>query len=175
MKLLFIFFLNSLLFSVQVFSQKESGSSSGAKSFYGELGGNGIGISANYDSRFTKSEKGIGYHIGIGFVPGFDIFFFKTSSFLTIPFGINHLAGRAPNYFESGLGATFLSGKVGSFFGGIFGDDETDINTFVFIPSIGYRFAPAGKNMTARVFISPAFGNGGGSFFGGISLGYKFR
>jgi hypothetical protein len=37
-----------------------------AQSVYGEIGGNGILLSANYDVRFANSQKGLGLRIGIG-------------------------------------------------------------------------------------------------------------
>ena len=147
-----------------------------SKSFFAELGGNGIVFSANFDSRFTKSEKGLGYRLGIGFVPGIDFLFFKTSTLLTIPFGINHLAGKGPGYFESGLGATYISGTVGV--GSLFEEfvDENDVHAswLVFVPSIGYRYASIGKGFQGRIFISPLIGSGGAIIWLGASVGFKF-
>lgn len=52
-----------MLTATSVFSQVN-------KSIFFEVGNNGIGFSANFDSRFSKSEKGLGYRVGISFVPG---------------------------------------------------------------------------------------------------------
>jgi hypothetical protein len=88
------------------------------RSLFPEFGGNGCGLSANFDSRFGKKENGFGYRVGIGFSPRFgkvaaDVISLPVD--FTIPIGINHLAGKGPHYFESGLGLTFISGsEVGS-------------------------------------------------------------
>src|SRR5258708_2533047 len=87
----------------------------GNKSVYVELGGNGIAFSANFDSRFTKNENGFGFRVGIGIVPALDIGFASTSAILTIPVGVNYLVGKAPNYFEGGIGATYASGSLSVF------------------------------------------------------------
>jgi hypothetical protein len=151
----------------------------GNKSVFFEIGGNGLVFSANFDSRFTKSEKGFGFRIGIGFIPAInsgdaDIFYPSTPSALTIPIGINHLAGNAPHYFESGLGITYVhvSGKVSSDFWG-YSEDVTG-SAIGFVPSIGYRYAKIGKAFQGRIFISPIISSGGASFWGGLSVGYKF-
>ncbi len=151
----------------------------GNKSVFLELGGNGIGFSLNFDSRFTKSEKGFGFRAGIGFFPAInegdaDIIAPSTPSLLSIPIGINHLAGNAPHYFESGLGITYVhvSGKVSSDFWG-YSEDVTG-SAIAFVPSIGYRYAKPGKAFQGRIFISPVIGSGGASFWAGLSVGYKF-
>lgn len=133
-----------------------------AQSVFVEVGGNGVGFSANYDSRFNKSEKGLGFRVGIGIYP-------TIPSILTIPVGINHLAGKAPHYFESGVGVTYVSLLSFSFFG-----SNVKANGIAFIPSIGYRYQPSGKGFTGRVFISPLIASGGAQFFGGLSGGFKF-
>src|SRR5574338_1326158 len=150
----------------------------GNKSAYIEFGGNGIGISANFDSRFSKSEKGLGFRAGIGVLPGIsatdlssgqtDI---TTPAMLVIPIGINHLAGKAPHYFESGIGADYVnfSGKY-SFFGS---DVGIKGGTVLFVPSIGYRYAKTGKAFQGRIFLSPLIGSGGIIPWVGFSAGYK--
>jgi hypothetical protein len=65
-----------------------------AQSVYGEIGGNGILFSVNYDVRFMKSQKGLGARVGIGYL----------ADILTIRVGINYLVGRSPNLFEAGIG-----------------------------------------------------------------------
>ena len=151
----------------------------GNKSVFLELGGNGLVVSANFDARFTKSEKGFGFRAGIGFVPAVntgeaDVFVPSTPGALTIPIGINHLAGHAPHYFESGLGVTYVhvSGTVSSDFWG-YSEDVTG-SAVGFVPSVGYRYAKTGKAFQGRIFISPIISSGGASFWAGLSLGYKF-
>jgi hypothetical protein len=149
------------------------------KSVFLELGGNGGFLSVNFDSRFSKTEKGLGYRAGVGFIPALntgnaDFFFPSTPSILTVPFGINHLAGKAPNYFESGFGITYAytSGDISSDFWGYSVDVSGSIWNFV--PSIGYRYANTGKGFQFRACISPIINKGDAMFWAGVSAGYKF-
>jgi len=148
------------------------------KSVFFEIGGNGLGFSANFDSRFTKSEKGFGFRAGVGFLPPThsetDIIYPSTPFMLTVPLAINHLAGKAPNYFESGIGITYVytSGNVSSEFWG-YSEDATG-SSLAFVPSVGYRHAKTGKAFQWRAVISPVIGQGGATFWMGLSLGYKF-
>ena len=135
-----------------------------AQVIYGELLGNGLLFSANYDFRFAKSQKGLGMRLGLGFFGG------SGSGIFTVPIGINHLAGKAPNYFESGIGVTyatftgddyFLSGRSGS----------------LLVPGIGYRYQPEHNGFFGKISLSPLISleeSGSWLFWGGIGLGYKF-
>lgn len=149
----------------------------GNKSVFLEFGGNGLGLSANFDSRFKKSEKGFGYRVGIGCIPGTnssaDIIYPSTPFFLTIPVGINYLVGKAPHYFESGLGLTYMytSGTMTSDFWGY--EEDVSGSYAAFVPSIAYRHAKAGKAFQYRIIISPVISNGA-VFWGGLSVGYQF-
>jgi hypothetical protein len=170
MKKSFLIFFGWSLLMQPVMSQ-------GNKSVFLEVGGNGLGISVNYDARFAKVEKGLGFRAGIGFFPGVRIggdnsTLFAWPTILSIPIGLNYLIGKAPNYFEAGLGATYFYAK-GHFTFFFLGTDET-LSTFVFIPSAGYRFAKPGKSFQGRVFISPYIGSGEISLYGGVSCGFKF-
>ncbi len=146
-----------------IFSGKSS-SAQGNKSVFVELFGNGIGFSANYDMRFAKKENGFGFRAGLGFYP--ETFF--NESFVTLPIGVNHLAGKGPHHLESGLGVTFIPGGID-----VFGDDEFSVNGIIFVPSIGYRYARKIKGFQARIFFSPWIAEDIQAM-GGISLGYKF-
>jgi hypothetical protein len=136
------------------------------RSVFLEFGGNGCGFSANFDSRFGKKENGFGYRAGIGFLPRFgkvaeDVVSLPVD--FAIPIGINHLAGKGPHYFESGLGLTFISGSE-------FGSGSE----LVFIPSIGYRYAKIGKGFQGRIAVTPFIGSVGITFYLGASVGFKF-
>ena len=142
----------------------------GNKSVFIELGANGMGLSANYDARFSKSDKGLGYRVGVGFVPGMDLIIIQTSGFLTIPVGLNYLAGKAPHYLEAGLGSTYVNGVSVK----VFGSETGKANALGWVPSLGYRYATAGKGLQLRIIFSPFIGSGGGAYYGGISFGFKF-
>lgn len=173
--LLVIFLFVSVIASTAQDTKPEPVAKS-AQAFYAEFGANGVGFSVNYDARFAKSQKGLGYRVGIGLVPGLDFIFFKTSTILTVPVGINYLAGKGPSFFEAGFGVTYVTGKATDFlWSSGDSDEEAKLSAVGFIPSVGYRYAPDGKGFTFRAVISPAFGEGGGAFFGGFSFGVKIN
>lgn len=136
--------------------------SKNAKQIYGELGGNGLLFTANYDFRFGQRQKGMGMRLGLGFFGG------SGGGVITVPVALNNLSGRAPNYLELGLGATYAS----------FTDSDDffdDAGTILIVPSIGYRYQPRGKGFTGRIAFTPLVSPNGGFFtYGGISAGYKF-
>ncbi|QNA45542.1 hypothetical protein [Lacibacter sediminis] len=163
MKLFFIFLCCCLCLQSSVFAQNENDAPKRAQSVYGELGGNGLLFSANYDVRFLKSDKGFGMRAGLGFFGG------SGGGLITVPVGLNYLAGKAPSYFEVGLGYTYASFTSS--------DDFIEGSGSILVPSVGYRFQPSKKGFTGRVILSPLIGlgeGGGWVMFGGISAGYKF-
>jgi hypothetical protein len=164
-----LFTLLVVLTSFVAFSQDEkaAGSATAANMFL-ELGGNGIFLSLNYDQRFSKKQNGLGGRLGIGFVPSIDVIIAETSSILVIPFGLNYLMGKGPNYFEAGAGGTFVSGSAKVL------DEESKGSGFAFVPSIGYRYQPLRKGFTGRVILSPFISGGGMTFFAGVSGGVRF-
>ena len=176
MKKVILFLLAIAFLQQSVLSQDQKTVASHNQSLFLELGGNGLGFSANFDSRFKKSDKGLGYRIGIGLLPGVDAVVIETSTWFILPFGINYLAGKAPNYFEAGLGGTFVSGNAGDSFDEFFGESGREkFSTVAFVPSAGYRHAREGKSFTWRVFVSPFVTGGGAFFWGGVSLGFKLN
>lgn len=133
-----------------------------AKSVYFELGGPGL-ASINFDSRFSKSEAGIGGRIGVG---GFSI---DQESIVFVPIGLNYILGKDnKNYFELGAGVTPIITNIEN----SNGDNFT--STFGHV-LFGYRMQPANGGFTFRAFISPVFGKGYFiPYYGGVSFGYKF-
>lgn len=162
MRILYTFILFFFI-SVKSFSQ-ESNHRGSAKVVYGEV----VSVSgptvftANFDIRF-KGQKGFGAHAGFGLLGSGG-----AGSIFIIPIGVNYIAGKAPHYFEGGLGTTILTIASKSYGG------ET---TAVLVPSAGYRYQTLVNGLSFRVFISPwvVFPGGIGVIFaGGLSLGYKF-
>jgi len=125
-----------------------------------ELGGQGLFLTINYDTRFSRSNKGLGGRIGIGYFPFFD---FDTT---TIPVGLNYLTGKNGKYFETGVGATYI--KTISLFGS---DDVSGIAGTV---TFGFRLQPEKGGFNFRAAVTPFYGPGGFLPYGGISLGYTF-
>lgn len=137
----------------------------GNKAVYGELGGNGLVFSGNYDMRFSKKENGFGFRAGIGFATADGLTVF------TFPLVLNYLAGSAPHHFEAGIGITPVTATIR-----FFDDEDAESGSTSFVmPTIGYRFAQKGKGFVGRIYVGPVFA-GGTAFFpwGGISAGFKF-
>ncbi|MBA2561301.1 MAG: hypothetical protein H0V14_00040 [Chitinophagaceae bacterium] len=157
MKKLIILLFISILLAWDINAQ------TAAKSVYAEIGGPGI-ASLNFDTRFNKTEGGLGGRIGVG---GFSI---DGSSVVFFPIGINYLLGKdSKNYFELGAGVTPLIASSD------FSDDETNFSTTFGHLIIGYRLQPANGGITFRAFICPVFGSGFFvPYYAGISFGYKF-
>lgn len=131
------------------------------RAVYAELLGNGILFSVNYDFRFNKTDKGLGMRLGFGFFGVTDL------GLISFPVGINYLAGKAPNYLETGIGYTYAIGT------GFFGDSHASI----IVPSIGYRYQSFKKGFFGRVVISPLISltdHGEGMFWAGIGIGHTF-
>ncbi|WP_025843326.1 hypothetical protein [Porphyromonas gingivicanis] len=75
------------------------------KALFAELGTPSMGISFNYDMRFTKGQvNGIGGQIGLGFFSAGDVLV------VSAPIGINYLFGTRNSFFEVG-GILTLFGK----------------------------------------------------------------
>lgn len=135
----------------------------GNKAVYGELGGNGLVFSANYDARFSKKENGFGFRAGVGLGAGIGL------TVVTFPVGINYLIGEAPHHFELGMGATYVSATIDLF------DSKETGGGFIYMPTVGYRYAKEKKGFVGRIYVGPII-IGGQAFFpwGGISAGIKF-
>jgi hypothetical protein len=137
-----------------------------AKGYYLEVGGAGLAISANYDSRFNKTRDGWGYRIGLGgFIAG-------GNNVVTVPFQINYLIGDHSSMFEVGAGTTFLSSR-GDNKGKTWEFDK--ITGFIATGSIGYRYQPEHKGINFRLVFVPILYDEGIIPAGGISIGYTFK
>jgi hypothetical protein len=160
--------LISIMFSLHSCSLAQQQSreySTHASQAYAELFGAGVLYSFNYDQRFTKTEKGIGFRAGFALFGGG----FFSSNFtdpiggiFILPVGLNYLAGGKGHYFESGLGATTLIGTRGG--GGIAGYAQ-----------FGYRYQPFQKQgFTFRANLTPLVSEGSGVLWFGLSGGFRW-
>lgn len=133
------------------------------KAVYGEIGGNGLVFSANYDMRFSQNENGFGFKAGIGLAATGGV------TIITFPVGLNYLTGKGPHHLELGVGATYITASTT-----IFDSNETG-GGFLYMPTFGYRYAKEKKGFVGRIYVGPVF-VGGEAFFpwGGISAGIKF-
>ncbi len=143
-----------------------------------EVLGRGGLFSLNYDARFAKREKGIGYSIGIGGAPlGLGGYSCNDGFQLSIPVSLNYLAGKNKHLFELGAGfvPVLISGtKVfctlppdKKYF---FSDDTGSYGYLL----AGYRYQPMSKKLTYRIFVSPLFQTEYNTkFWGGGSVGIR--
>ncbi|MEO6133876.1 MAG: hypothetical protein ABIP35_01910 [Ginsengibacter sp.] len=168
---LFIIFLfmGNLLFA----QEKKSTVVPGQHSFYAELGGPGILFSANIDTRFTKSNLGVGGRIGLGFVTGDfgNQNTYEQRSVVTVPVQINYIFGK-PNSvhsFEVGGGATFLGKKID-----LFNYSEVNKNSIVGTASFMYRRQPQEGGFSWRLGFTPIITSGFVQASGAASIGYNF-
>jgi len=157
MKQITIFFA-FLLMTATVIAQSEVASdkrSSPQQTLFFGLGGQGLGLSLNYDTRFTKSLKGIGGRIGVGYIIRveshtlFGIELTSSTSSISIPITVNYLIGSKGHYFEVGAGTTFGNTRdIG----------EADIFRPMGTMVLGFRIQPEDGGFNFRVALVPLFG-----------------
>jgi hypothetical protein len=152
------------------------------KSVFVEMGGNGIGISANLDMRFKPGRKdGMGFRAGAGVVP------YAGRSFLTLPLAINYIAGKKKSAFESGIGITALYSLTynGNYFYDPGQGDPNGMLMAAGILSIGYRYQ-ANNGFTLRAYYTAIYSGliYNGLFYKngrtdlvlpGLSIGYRLK
>ncbi|HVW12637.1 MAG TPA: hypothetical protein VHB54_02375 [Mucilaginibacter sp.] len=138
-----------------------------AENLYLEIGGPGLAISANYDSRFKKERSGWGYRVGLGY------FGSGGNTVFTIPFQINYLYGEHAHKFELGAGTTFLN-STGTNVGTSKWEFDR-VTGFIGTATIGYRYQPEHKGINFRIAFVPILYDEGLIPAGGISVGYTFK
>ncbi len=135
---------------------------------FGELGGNGLLASINYERQLT-SAPGFGVRLGFGF-------YGVQPTHLTIPIGVNYLIPLKKNnsFVDIGLGLTFTSANVrlvlSSDNGTLNEESTTHVNV---IPGIGFR-RHTSKNMMWRIALTPVINNNGLIPLLGFALGKQF-
>ena len=127
-----------------------------------ELGGQGLFLTANYDTRFSQQRNGLGARIGIGVGPSLDYGIFTKEGDaeptpILFPFSFNYLVGNGEKHFlEVGLGATLATG---------------DIIESAGTMSLSYRFRSGDKGVGFRAGFTPTYTVNGLSGWGGLSFG----
>jgi hypothetical protein len=139
------------------------------RSVYLELGGPGLALTVNYDTRLKDTRDGWGYRVGIGY--------YNTGAnwIATIPLQVNYLYPINKNggnsFLEFGAGTTFVRSQ-GSENGTTFQfDDDTG---FIATGTIGYRFQQENGGINFRVEFTPIVSDYGFTPAGGVSVGYTF-
>ena len=152
------------------------------KVFYAELGGPGVIISANFDSRFkTKERLGLGFRLGIGFGEGnfeeerlnqWGYYDYVHRTYYSIPAGLNYVLGKpdSAHNFEVGAGVTFLTRKVPLYY-----YDEKIPGYAIGFLTFMYRMMPVNGGFSFRIGLTPIIGTAGDLFpMGAIGFGYAF-
>lgn len=123
--------------------------------FYGEVGGQGVFFSMNYDRRLMRTTQGLGLRVGFGYDISVD------PTYWTIPVGVYWLAGGEGNFFEAGAGATYVSlsnvppGDKESFGNkDWYGDQKFLFGTL----NVGYRHQSRNGHLNFRTGLTPMFG-----------------
>ena len=152
------------------------------KLFYSELGGPGVIMSVNLDSRFSANNRlGFGFRLGTGFGVGnikdnqYNGYYYVRKTYYSIPAGLNYVFGKPNNKhtFEVGAGVTFLTRKVSLY---NFNNDYIRkpghaIGIFTFM----YRIMPVEGGFSFRLGLTPIIGTSGDLFpMGAIGFGYAF-
>lgn len=100
--LLFLFSVSCILtLKAQEEREEPQPPTANASNVYAEFGGAGVIYSINYDGRFGKTDRGLGFRIGAGG------FYADGEGYYMIPVGLNYLIGSNGKYFELGGGAAF--------------------------------------------------------------------
>jgi hypothetical protein len=154
---------NSFFFSIAVVASIQLSAQKPFKknTLYGELGGNGLVLSVNYE-RQMGNEPGLGLHIGLGLAD-------KKPS---IPLGVNYLfeLGSQKSFIEAGAGITLAEKDL---WDEKFNRSEHNAYKPGFIPSVGYRHhTPYG--LMWKVIYTPVFSSYRNvPWLFGISVGWR--
>jgi pentapeptide MXKDX repeat protein len=130
-----------------------------------ELGGPGLALTLNYDTRLGHTRDKWGYRVGMGY--------YNTGSnwVFSIPLQVNYLYGSGNDFFEGGIGTTFVKSH-GTTTGTTFQFDN--VTGFIGTLTIGYRYQAEEGGLNFRIAFVPILYDEGLVPAGGISLGYTF-
>lgn len=113
-----------------------------SKAFFFEAGMPGW-ASINFDTRFKRSDTGLGMRAGLGLS-----FFWFDESVALFPLGINYLYGKnKSHYLDVGVGYTFIYQLS---------EIKQDNPGYGHI-NIGYRYAPKDRKLFMKAHYSPVF------------------
>jgi hypothetical protein len=130
-----------------------------------EVGGPGLALTINYDSRFGKTRDKWGYRIGAGY--------YNTGAnwVASAPFQINYLYGSGNSFLEMGLGTTFVRSHGttnGTFF------EFDNVTGFIGTATLGFRYQQDNGGINFRIAFVPILYDDGLIAAGGFSVGYTF-
>ena len=174
MKKLFLILVAIVPFNKLLLAQESEVAS---KLVYTELGGPGVIMSVNFDSRFdSKSQLGAGVRTGIGF--GYKYIYSdidyneRTRTYYSIPLCLNYVFGKPDNAhtFEIGGGVTLLTRKIS-----LYCYDSEKPGNLIGHLSFMYRHVPLDGGFSFRIGLTPIVGTSGDLVpMGAIGFGYAF-
>ena len=144
-----------------------------AQTIYAEFGGPGLFVSANYDTRFSQQRGGLGGRIGLGFAPPVADY---GVSLIIVPVQVNYLLGKKSNFFEIGLGATFVTYSNSNAKALLFNKSISN-HSILGTMTFGYRYQPINGGFNFRAGLNPVFYSSTFEPFKyfGLSFGYTFK
>ena len=139
------------------------------QSVFLEVGGPGLALTVNYDTRFGNRRDGWGYRAGAGYYNT------GSNSVFSVPLQVNYLKGFSKtggsSFAEFGAGTTFVYSK-GSTNGTYFQFDN--VTGFIGTATIGYRYQQDNGGINFRIAFVPILYDEGLIAAGGVSIGYTF-
>ena len=137
------------------------------KTIFVEGGGNGVGLSGNFDMRLKAGRNdGPGFRVGLGYA-GTSYDNYEASYRLAIPLAYNYIFRNERSGIETGLGftPTFVTNKT---------SQGRDLTLDLFY-NLGYRLQPLKEGLVLRAMWTPTYTDGRLRTRAGLSLGYSFR
>lgn len=133
-----------------------------------EVGGAGLALTLNYDTRFGQTRDKWGYRVGAGYYNT------GANSVFSVPLQVNYLypiKQSTSSFLEGAAGTTFLISR-GSTRGTFLQFDN--ITGFCGTASVGYRYQQENGGINFRIVFDPIVYDEGILFEGGFSIGYTF-
>jgi len=178
--LLLIIVVSTFFFHQSLSAQEEKNA---RMLIYAELGGPGVIMSANFDSRFKTNERlGLGFRLGAGFGYGnvktiwydhkwnYKYTEYLKRNYYSIPAGLNYVFGKpdSDQTFEVGAGATFLTHNVS-----LYTNETKKAGHFIGFFTFMYRKMPVNGGFSWRIGLTPVIGTSGElRLTGAIGIGY---
>jgi hypothetical protein len=134
---------------------------------YAEIGGNGIGLTANYEYRLSRQLAG---RLGFSVVTS-ENSAGKNETVVLLPLMLNFLTRPESNHhLELGGGILLALGDELD----LFWEDEIDedFSRLVGTATIGYRYQKPGRGFVFRAGFTPLFDSSGIAPWAGVSFGY---
>ena len=137
------------------------------KAIFVEGGGNGRGLSGNFDMRLRPGRNdGPGFGIGVGYT-GTSYENNEPGTHLSVPLSYNYIFRNERSGIETGLGLSpsFIVNKS---------TQGPDLDLAV-VANLGYRLQPLREGLLLRAMWTPTYLDRRVRSWAGLSLGYSFR